>query len=732
MSIEEKLARRARIQQAVTQTVAPTPAPSSAIDKPIADRRMLLRSVTAQAPKAPPPGSIEQKLNDRRRDADPKRFAEIDRICGLALESLLAPEEKAVFDETRILAKAREAGFTLFDVQAGAIYAWERYNGLFAPIGVGWGKTLITLMAAQSSWTRGKRKILLLVPANVYLQLVERDIPMARTKVPLSVPFNRMGGKSMSHRIAMAKSGRPGCYILPYSMLSTKDSTELLEGIRPDVVICDEAHYLKNRNAARTKRLMHLIDALQPEVAVLSGTITDKSIRDYHHLIRVALRDNCPLPLSAIMANDWASVLDSTADPSATQTGPLVPLLDWAVLNFPDDTIPMGVPGFRQAYKRRLQTAPGVIGTSDQEIGCSLIFHNQPVEGREARPGWETLRKLDDDVVKLWVTPNGDEIEHAIHTYKWRFELSAGFYNQLIWPTADELAERRSIPVGTAEKLLDRAKEHHGLSQEYARLLRAWLDRHSRNGLDTPLLVASNMAQHGATYVGAELHSAWKRMHDADFPERPERDSSAVRVCDYKVAAAVEWAKSLPNDAPGGIVWWWHQEMGAWVHEALVAAGVDALLCEAGDVGTQRILDHGNVGKIMVASINGHGTGKNLQHFRNQIFLQWPRNCKIAEQTLGRLHRNGQEADEIVVELMNTTGFDAENFAATLNDAIYVQQTTGNRQKLIYGRHDPLPTIIPSHVLRERGFQNRALDVNQARALEERFGKGIAESAGDE
>ena len=172
--------------------------------------------------------------------------------------------------------------------------------------------------------------------------------------------------------------------------------------------------------------------------------------------------------------------------------------------------------------------------------------------------------------------------------------------------------------------------------------------------------------------------------------------------------------------------------MGAWVHEALVAAGVDALLCEAGDVGTQRILDHGNVGKIMVASINGHGTGKNLQHFRNQIFLQWPRNCKIAEQTLGRLHRNGQEADEIVVELMNTTGFDAENFAATLNDAIYVQQTTGNRQKLIYGRHDPLPTIIPSHVLRERGFQNRALDVNQARALEERFGKGIAESAGDE
>jgi hypothetical protein len=81
----------------------------------------------------------------------------------------------------------------------------------------------------------------------------------------------------------------------------------------------------------------------------------------------------------------------------------------------------------------------------------------------------------------------------------------------------------------------------------------------------------------------------------------------------------------------------------------------------------------------------------------------------------------GQKADELVVCQNFTTLFDQLNFAACLNDALYIQQTTGNRQKLIYSQYDPLPKIFPSAILHERGYQNRLLTKQQETALCERF-----------
>jgi len=128
--------------------------------------------------------------------------------------------------------------------------------------------------------------------------------------------------------------------------------------------------------------------------------------------------------------------------------------------------------------------------------------------------------------------------------------------------------------------------------------------------------------------------------------------------------------------------------------------------------------------KIVVASITAHGEGKNLQHFHNQYFLQWPRNAAAAEQALGRLHRSGQEADVVLAVTNNSLDFDKMNFGACLNDSLYIHQSTGVKQKLIYATYFPdNPEIFPSEVLKERGYQPTILNADLWRAMEDRFGK---------
>lgn len=677
--------------------------------------------------------------------------AEIDRICRMQIVEPMAPEELDAYMRENILADAyagkngethivrhdngtveERKGWRLFGLQCEGGLAYDQFNGLFAPIGVGWGKTLITLMCANKAYAKGKKKILLCVPPNVLGQLTQTDIKAARSKIPFNVPVHIVGGKDSLSRRSLTKSGKKGLYILPYSYLSVKDTEEMLQDIRPELIICDEAHNLANRSSARTKRLMAYVDKYGPEGVVLSGTITSKSIRDYFHLIKWCLRDFNPLPNGLQMANEWAAVIDADATgiygeggSGRTAQSPLVPLIRWAQRRFAGQQFREDVPSFRRAYKLRMTTAPGVVSSGDASIATSLVMANQPVTAPEQTDGWKRLEELAKKVTDEWLTPNGDEIEHAIHCWKWLNELrGAGFYNELIWPTAEKYADRKKISKQEAEDILKKAVEHHHAGQIYAKCLRKWLQEKSFQGCDTPLLVGHEMSRNGAKRVGAELYELWQDWKKLDFEGRPERDSHAIRICPFKINQAVHWAATTQGnkDKPGGIVWVYHQEAGIWAFDEMCRAGIDAIHCPAGDKFNDMILDQTNKNKIVVASMTAHGTGKNLQHFENNYFLQWPRQAVMAEQTLGRTHRNGQKADELVVATNFTTEFDTLNFAACLNDALYIHQTTGNRQKLIYAVYNPLPKIFPSAVLQERGLEPHMLSGDQSQMLKERFG----------
>lgn len=681
-----------------------------------------------------PQATLSAKIGARLRtkelhgaDAVPE-YNEIRRIVGLPVSPEMTVDELEVFSKQHLLAPAFDSGFRFFPVQAQAIRDYQLYGGGFFPIAVGWGKTLITLAVAHYAYTKGNQKIVLLVPPNVLEQLVSNQIPEARGLIPMSYPVFVLGGKSASRRRNMVRSGRPGLYVLPYSLLSSRDAVETLKAIKPDTIIGDEIHSVGRRSAARTKRLFDHINNNDPELIGLSGTITSKGVQDYWHIIKAALRDNSPLPLSSNLASEWATVIDSDSssmdnrgDLSESRAGPLMPLVDWARGNFPDEDIKASVPGFRTAYRLRLNSAPGVVSSGLAEIGTSLTLNNVSLKGQmESAEGYEQLSSLIEGVEERWETPNGDEIEHAIHTWKWMFELTAGFYNQLTWPEPEQYAERKQISETQAVEILFKAKLHHSAGQDYASELRKFLENDPPEGMDTPMLVGAEFSRHGKDWEYHSLYQLWRDHKDLDFEGRPDRDSTAVRVCDYKIVDALCWASSLPS-GQGGIIWYHHKEIGLWLAEYLAEAGLPVLHCPAGNSHNKVIIDKDNQHKIVVSSISAHGTGKNLQHFQNQFFLQWPRPAKIAEQTLGRTHRNGQRADELVVRTNNTIEFDRLNFAACLNDALYIHQTTGNRQKLIYCNYDPLPKIFPYMVLQERGLQAKRLDQEAKKIMDSKF-----------
>lgn len=650
---------------------------------------------------------------------------ELRRILELPLVPMPDAEDVEIFCFDVMRAEAFEDGERLWPTQVAAVQAYQRTGGGLFPIGVGWGKTGISMMIAQAAYAAGRRKILLLVPPQLVPGLAKRHLPEWRRRVELTVPFHFIAGRGKNARGNIANSDAPGVYVFPYSLVSAQDAIELLGAIRPELVIADEAHNLKNKRSARTKRLLHFLEELdpRPQLVAMSGTITAKSIADYHHLATLALPETCPLPRLASTAFFWGQILNSDAmEPTGHGKAVMAPLVKWAAQNFPQEHFRGDqTESYRRAYRHRLVTAPGVVATGDEEIGVSLAIENISA----GEPGIELLEKIR-QVQEEMITPQGEPIDHAIHSFRWVYELSGGFYNSLIWPEIADLARTRRISEEEAELLILRAKEHLAALQNYHRELREFF-KDSPLGLDTPRDVGLSISRYGDKFVGTHLASLWQAVKDADFEGRPERLSRAVRIDDYKIKAIVKWARERER---GGLIWVYHQEMGKWITEALAEADVPAIYCPAGaDDEIEQAGDPGRGGKgevVCVASMPAHGTGRNLQAFTDQLFAQWPRSAVLAEQTLGRTHRNGQLADALVANTLLSIPFDDVCRAACLNDAIYIQQTTGARQKIVYADYDPLPQIFSPEFLREQGTAPEMLRPEHRKVLRQLFGEESA------
>lgn len=390
------------------------------------------------------------------RGGVPKSF-ETDRVFALPRRKWTSPE---MSEAARILtAQFRVPGGTddLRPLQAVALVEASECNGLFAPLAVGLGKTLVCLLLPEIMQARCA---VILVAPQLRDQLLNHDI--ARYSKHFRIDMSRI-------------------HVVAYSTLSIESGAEELEKLNPDLIIADEAHNVRNRTATRTKRFLRYFKA-HPDTrfCALSGTMTTRSLRDYAHLTELALRKNSPLPCDYRVLNDWADAIDAPEDElfQGMQPGVLTELCK------ENESL-------RSGFRRRLVETAGVVATSEENLGVSLsIFKREIVIPDLVNVALSGLRKT-------WCRPDGEELQDVLEYARVARQIAAGFYYRWVWPGGEP----------DYEWLEARANWH--------RWVRDFLQRRAKPGIDSPMLVARAVKE---GKIDSPFWNAWEAVKDRPEP----------------------------------------------------------------------------------------------------------------------------------------------------------------------------------------------------------------------
>lgn len=527
------------------------------------------------------------------------------------------PEKSVEFWNSKLRRQGAPASETLWGFQAQALQEFSLCKGLFASMAVGSGKGLLSLLL-PSVFPQVENPVVL-VPAKLKRQTLDEVIPRFKDVYKI----------------------RGDITVLSYSQISTAKNKDLLKTLRPGLVVADECHLLKNFSAARTKRFFSYFDSNPEAMFVgLSGTITRKSICDYWRLIHAALKNGAaPLPRGYPETQKWAKALDE----GVSERGRVHPgvILDWSKENKLADS-PVNLA--RRAYGERLRDTFGVVATTEGAIGTSLNIFELEQDNYSAAmvAHGEVLRTT-------WTMPNGEEISDALSYYQGARQIACGFFYEWVWPNG--------------EKNWDWLEARKGWKAACRDVI-----RHNRHGLDSELLVASEIVRGKLVGPAADAYHDWLEVRDQyTVQTRP------VWFTDWAVERAAAWAEKTKR----GIVWCEHSAFG----EAL-ANRLGVLYYGAGEKFNRRLLKPPE--DLLVASLHAHGTGKNLQMYAENLFVLPPAAGAAWEQILGRTHRPKQMADEVNAHVFLHTRALRSNFTQALQDAAYIEATTGQRQKLQY------------------------------------------------
>jgi hypothetical protein len=499
----------------------------------------------------------------------------------------------------------------LWPEQAVALHDLYEHKGLFAPIAVGRGKALISILAAT---VIGAERPVLFVPAQLREQTNKFVLPEMKEhwRVPKKLK------------------------VIGYSEISLAKNANLLFELQPDLLIFDEAHYIKNKNSARTKRIKrYLKQAEDVMVLTLSGTMTRKTILDYWQLINWSLKERAPLPKNWREITTWATSLDSDV-PEEKRTPP------GALVHFcKEGETP------REGYQRRLTETPGVVASGEKELGTSLVIRALKFQMPDVVV--QALHKLR----ALWETPSGEMLTEAVTLWQKARELALGF-----WYEWDPPAPR------------DWLKAY----KNWKSFVRETL-KNNRRALDSELQVWNECSR--SDLSSKHPWAEWERIKHIFKPNPVARWISDYAVIEFSdIMQAGYEAMGVP-----AICWVEHREFGKRLAEK---SGYPVFL--EGKKASLEILKQ--TGPI-IASQHAHSEGKNLQHNYSCNIITSPSSTgKMWEQIIGRTHRDGQPADEVIVDTVMYTEDHYASFNQALRDAQYTEETLGTRQKLLYANID--------------------------------------------
>lgn len=427
----------------------------------------------------------------------------------------------------------------------------------------------------------------------------------------------------------------PNIQVMTYEQLSGLDAEVMLNEFAPDIIIADESHKLKDRRTARTRRFLRFMQANEGKVrfVAMSGSQFRRSLIELHHLGGLALPDdNCPVPYSLSTVDDWAEALDpNTIAGLRPRPGVLLQLLP-----DPDDKKLNSLAQARMSFRRRLTSTWGVVSSKGiEDVEASLIIRDRKVEVPAAVTDALTrIRETQE-------TPNGDELEQAVDMWRHARELACGFWN--MWdppPPPHWLVARKA----------------------WQRHVREMLSL-GRQGIDSPRQVALQ-------YPDDARLQRWREVREQ---YDPEQHKVAVWVDDFLVKDAVKWLEHHR-----GIVWVEHVALGYALAEAT------GLRYFRGGAACNRDILTLTGRHSIIASIKAHGTGANLQMFSQGLITTCPPSSDVWEQLLGREHRTGQKADEVIYDTYLHVPEILDGLVKTFEEARFVEQTSGQQQRIIY------------------------------------------------
>lgn len=536
--------------------------------------------------------------------------AEVARILAL-------PRRAQGIDPAHVVemtaALRRDTGqMKLRPVQAAALLEALMIGGVFGPIGVGEGKTLITLLIA---YVLEAERYLLMLPANL-IEKTRRD--HARYAKEFHLP--KLGEITL----------------LSYELLGRVQAEKTLERVNPDLIGADEVHKLKNRGASCTRRVARFMDAHPAtKFAAFSGTIMQKSVRDFSHILRWCLKNGAPVPRTVAETEDWAYALDEKIDDECRfGAGALLKFCNAEELR--EDPITAA----RRGFRRRLVETPGVVSTigEGEEVNASIYVS-------AIRPTYKPI--IDQHFLKLRKhnkTPDDWELMTGAEVWATARQLALGFHYVHDPRPPDWWRIPRRDWYSFAREVLSRSRT-----------------------LDSELHVA--LAVDAGRVSDGGVLARWRAVRDKfKLISKPVwHDDSVLKLC-------AEWMDNNPD----GIVWTAHTAFG----EALSKLTVRPYFGKEGMSADGTFIDDAE-GPI-IASIHANKEGRNLQEkWCKNLITAFPDNADLAEQLIGRTHRPKQEADEVTFEVLLGCYEHANAFRKAMIGAQTIRDTVGAAQKLL-------------------------------------------------
>lgn len=554
--------------------------------------------------------------------------AEMKRIAGLPRRSSELPGQ-GLTESVSAMLRAPGSTATLFPIQAKALLELDETGGILAPITVGGGKTLISLLAPV---VLGSKKPLLIAPASLLKKTAKeirhyaRDWKIARVEM---VSYERLARASCSD--FLAKGGY-------------------------DLLIFDEAHRLKNKRTSVTKRTLEYRSA-NPDCrfVMLSGTFTNRSLKDYSHLSTLCLGAGSPVP-SGQALESWSAVLDAKAEE------PEEPITAFSELaekpNSENDeqrirdlhvgTFIESQQAARELYRQRLIETPGVISFTG--ASCDASIYLEPVEyklGSAVSEALGNLRAKNE-------LPGGRDLMSQLEVWTKGQEMSLGFFHYWDPMPPFEWREYR---------------------KEWARFCRQFLN-HSKK-ITTPNQLALEIK---AGRVQCPEYHAWKRV---------EKDFVPVTHSEWISNEAIQAVEANARKERK-LVW-----SPSKTFAKRLARETGMLWFGAGGLSDQGLMIEDYDGsESVIVSARPNLQGRNLQTFDRNLICGILPTASDWEQLIGRTHRSGQQSDEIEVSILCGSADQVRLFDEVRKKARYVEETM-NYQKLISADDNyPLPEDV--------------------------------------